>query len=76
MTKMLKVIHRLLLIKAPRPALQIIDIVVREPVPTIRVQLKMEETKCQRCDRVGHIPAYCTAKYDIAGYEIDEDVSV
>ena len=76
MTKMLKVIHRLLLIQAPRPTLQIIDIVVREPVPTIRVQLKMEETKCQRCDRIGHTPAYCIAKYDIAGYEIDEDASV
>jgi hypothetical protein len=76
MTKMLKIVRRLLLIEGPRPFLQIVDVVVREKIHKYKIPLKLKETTCQRCDRVGHRPAYCIAKYDIAGYEIDEETSV
>ena len=65
-----------MLIQGPRPVVRIVETVVHDHSPIQIPSLKLKETKCQRCDRVGHIPAYCTAKYDIAGYEIDEETSV
>jgi hypothetical protein len=50
-----------------------VETIIQEQSP---LSLKLNDTKCQRCDRVGHTPANCIAKYDIAGYEIDEETSV
>ena len=73
MTKMFKLIRHIILIQRPRPVVRIVETIIQEQSP---LSLKLNDTKCQRCDRVGHTPAYCIAKYDIAGYEIDEETSV
>ena len=76
MTKMLKLIRHIMLIQRPRPFVRIVETIIQEQSPNQILSLKLKETTCQRCDRVGHTPAYCIAKYDIAGYEIDEETSV
>jgi hypothetical protein len=40
---------------------------MNEPIPA-----KVKELKCSRCERTGHLPAFCIAKYDIGGHEIDD----
>jgi len=70
---MFKLIRHIILIQRPRPVVRIVETIIQEQSP---LSLKLKETTCQRCDRVGHTPAYCIAKYDIAGYEIDEETSV
>jgi len=70
MTKMFRVIRQVMLIRAPAPALRIVDTIV---IPYVREPLKVRELKCPRCDRTGHLPAYCIAKYDIGGHEIEDD---
>ena len=71
MTTMLRVIRQVMLIRAPLPVLRIVETIdvsyLREPIPE-----KAKELKCSRCDRVGHLPAFCIAKYDIGGYEIED----
>jgi len=72
MTKMFRVIRHVMLIRAPLPTMRIMEIIeipyMNEPIPA-----KVKELKCSRCERTGHLPAFCIAKYDIGGYEIEDD---
>jgi len=72
MTKMFRIIRQVMLIRAPKPVLRIVETIdisyLHEPIPE-----KAKELKCSRCERTGHLPAFCIAKYDIGGYEIEDD---
>jgi len=73
MTKMFRVIRQVMLIRASVPAMHVIEIIempcLREPIPRYSMN---KELKCSRCERTGHLPAFCIAKYDIGGHEIED----
>jgi hypothetical protein len=72
MTKMFRIIRQVMLIRASVPAVHIVEII--EPISyTPSIPEKVKELKCSRCERTGHLPAFCIAKYDIGGHEIEDD---
>jgi hypothetical protein len=71
MTKMFRIIRQVMLIRAPTPILRIVETI--EPISyTPSIPEKVKELKCSRCERTGHLSAFCIAKYDIGGYEIED----
>jgi len=73
MTKMFRIIRQVMLIRASVPTVHILEIVempyLREPIPRYSMN---KELKCSRCERTGHLVAFCIAKYDIGGHEIKD----
>lgn len=71
MTTMFRITRQIMLIRSPLPTMRIMDIIeipyMNEPIPA-----KVKELKCSRCERTGHLPTFCIAKYDIGGHEIDD----
>ena len=59
------------LVWTPQPNLRIVETIevpyLHEPIHT-----SIKELKCSRCERTGHLPAFCIAKYDIGGHEIED----
>jgi len=75
MTKMFRVIRRVMLSRNSmliRTSLSAVRIVDTAPIIE-KLPEKVKELKCSRCERTGHLPAFCIAKYDIGGYEIEDD---
>jgi hypothetical protein len=70
---MFRITRQIMLIRASVPTVHILEIVempyLREPIPRYSMNKVL---KCPRCDRTGHLPAYCIAKYDIGGHEIED----
>lgn len=71
MTTMFRITRQIMLIRVPLPTMRIMEIIeipyMNEPIPA-----KIKELKCSRCERTGHLAAFCIAKYDIGGYEIND----
>jgi len=71
MTTMFRITRQIMLIRAPLPTMRIMEII--EPISyTPSIPEKVKELKCSRCERTGHLPAFCIAKYDIGGHEIED----
>lgn len=71
MTTMFRITRQIMLIRVPLPTMRIMEIIeipyMNEPIPA-----KIKELKCSRCERTDHLAAFCIAKYDIGGYEIND----
>ena len=72
---MFRVIRRVMLSRNSmliRTSLSAVRIVDTAPIIE-KLPEKVKELNCSRCERTGHLPAFCIAKYDIGGYEIEDD---
>jgi hypothetical protein len=71
MSSLLAIIHiqspMRLLFRASKNTLPKV-IVLATPTPPLNNQ-----KSCERCGRVGHVPAFCRAKYDTGGYPLDDE---
>lgn len=72
MTRMLRVIYRTVLIRAQTSTMSSIK-TFKKPSMRKAIPEKVKEMTCSRCHRMGHLSAYCIAKYDIGGHEIEDN---